>query len=81
MIGQCGIQIELNSWVKYEVFGLVVHTPEDVMHVKCKWVFVQKLNEIIKYKVRLTECLKHIIPRGYEMPEAYNHGMPEAYNP
>jgi hypothetical protein len=51
------------------------------MHVKCKWVFVQKLNEIIKYKVRLTECLKHIIPKGYGMPEAYNHGLPEAYNP
>ena len=30
MIGQCGIQIELNSWVKYEIFGPVVHTPKGV---------------------------------------------------
>ena len=22
--------------------------------------------------LRLTECLKHIIPEGYEMPKAYN---------
>ena len=33
MIGQCGIQIELNSWVKYEIFGPVVHTPKGVMPV------------------------------------------------
>ena len=33
MIGQCGIQIELNSWVKYKIFGLVVHTPKGVMLV------------------------------------------------
>ena len=31
MIGQCGIQIKLNSLVKYEIFGLVVHTPNGVM--------------------------------------------------
>ena len=58
MIGQCGIQIELNSWVKYEVFGPVVQTPEDVMLVKYKWVFVWKLNEkneIMKFKERLME--------------------------
>ena len=34
MIGQYGIQIELNSWVKYEIFGPVVHTPKGVMPVK-----------------------------------------------
>ena len=33
MIGQCGIQIELNSWVKYEIFGPVVHTLKGVMPV------------------------------------------------
>ena len=33
IISQCGIQIELNSWVKYEIFGLVVHTPKSVMPV------------------------------------------------
>ena len=33
MIGQCGIQIELNSWVKYEIFEPVVHTPKGVMLV------------------------------------------------
>ena len=33
IIGQCGIQIEPNSWVKYEIFGLVVHTPKGVMPV------------------------------------------------
>ena len=31
IIDKCGIQIELNSWVKYEIFGPVVHTPNDVM--------------------------------------------------
>ena len=30
IIGQCGIQIELNSWVKYEIFGHVVYTPKGV---------------------------------------------------
>ena len=33
MLGQCGIQIELNSWLKYEIFGPVVHIPKDVMPV------------------------------------------------
>ena len=33
MFGQCGIQIKLNSWVKYEIFGPVVHTPKGVMPV------------------------------------------------
>ena len=33
IIGQCGIQIELNSWVKYEIFGFVVNTPKGVMPV------------------------------------------------
>ena len=30
MIGQCGIQIELNSWVKYELFEPLVHTSKGV---------------------------------------------------
>ena len=33
MIGQSGIQIELNSLVKYEIFRHVVHTPKDVKPV------------------------------------------------
>ena len=33
IIGQCGIQIELNLWVKYEIFGHVVHTSNGVMPV------------------------------------------------
>ena len=45
MIGQSGIQIELNSWVKYEIIGPVVQTPKDVMLVKYKWVFVRKRNK------------------------------------
>jgi hypothetical protein len=51
MIGLCEIQIGLNPLVKYEVFGPVVHTLEGVMPIKYKWVFVRKLNEIMKYKV------------------------------
>ena len=56
MIGQSGIQIELNWWVKYEIIRPVVQTPEDVMLVGYKWVFVRKCNEkneIMKYKMRL----------------------------
>ena len=58
MIGQCGIQIKLNLWVKYEIFGPVVQTLEGVIFVKYKWVFVRKLNEkieIMKFKVRPME--------------------------
>ena len=50
------IQIELNSWIKHEVIGLIVQTPEGVMPVEYKWVFVQKhnkKNEITSYKARL----------------------------
>ena len=50
------IQVELNSLTKWEVFRLVVKTPEDVKSVRYKWVFVRKHNEnneIIRYKVRL----------------------------
>ena len=56
MIGQSGIQIELNWWVKYEIIRPVVQTPEDVMLVGYKWVFVRKcneINEIMRYKARL----------------------------
>jgi hypothetical protein len=48
------IQAELNSLVKCEVFGPVVQTPEGVMLVGYKWVFVRKRNEkneIMRYKV------------------------------
>ena len=47
------IQAELNSQVKREVFGPVVQTPEGVMLVGYKWVFVRKRiekNEIMRYK-------------------------------
>ena len=50
------IQAELNSLVKREVFGPVVQTPECLMHVGYKWVFVRKhneKNEIMRYKARL----------------------------
>ena len=56
MIGQSGIQMELNSWIKYEIIGPVVQTPKDVILVKYKWVFVRKCNEIyeiMRYKARL----------------------------
>ena len=41
---------------KWEVFGLVVETPENVKPIRYKWVFVRKRNEnneIIRYKARL----------------------------
>uniref|UniRef100_A0A2N9GX57 Reverse transcriptase Ty1/copia-type domain-containing protein n=2 Tax=Fagus sylvatica TaxID=28930 RepID=A0A2N9GX57_FAGSY len=50
------IQAELNSLLKREVFGPIVQTPEGVMPVGYKWVFVRKRNEkneIIRYKARL----------------------------
>ena len=49
------IQIELNSLTKWEVFGPVVQTPENIKLVGYKWVFVRKRNkndEIIRYKAR-----------------------------
>ena len=33
MIGQYGIQIELNSWIKYEIFGPIVHISKGVMPI------------------------------------------------
>ena len=50
------IQAELNSLTKWEVFGPIVQTPEDVKHVGYKWVFVwnrNENNEIIRYKTLL----------------------------
>ena len=50
------IQVELNSRLKHKVFGPIVRTPEGVMPVGYKLVFVYKRNEkneIIKYKARL----------------------------
>jgi hypothetical protein len=50
------IQAELNSLAKREVFGPVVQTPEGVLPVGYKWVFVRKRNEkneIVRYKARL----------------------------
>uniref|UniRef100_A0A2N9GLH0 Reverse transcriptase Ty1/copia-type domain-containing protein n=1 Tax=Fagus sylvatica TaxID=28930 RepID=A0A2N9GLH0_FAGSY len=48
------IQAELNSLLKREVFGPIVQTPEGVMPVGYKWVFVRKRNEkneIIRFAI------------------------------
>ena len=50
------MQVELNSLMKREIFGLVVKTPKGIKLVGYKWVFVRKRNEnneIMRYKVRL----------------------------
>ena len=50
------IQAELNSLIKRKVFGHIVWTPEGVMPVGYKCVFVHKWNdknEIIRYKMWL----------------------------
>ena len=39
------IQVELNSRLKHKVFGPIVRTPEGVMPVGYKWVFIRKRNE------------------------------------
>ena len=51
------ISTKLNSLEKWEVFGLVVHTPEVVKLVGYKWVFIIKCNEkneITRYKTYMT---------------------------
>ena len=50
------IQVELNSLLKHKDFGPIVRTPEGVMPVGYKWVFIRKRNEkneIIRYKAQL----------------------------
>ena len=50
------MQAELNLLTKWEVFGPIVQTPEDVKLVGYKWVFIRKHNEnneIIRYKAWL----------------------------
>ena len=50
------IQVELASLAKRDVFGPVARTPENVIPVGYKWVFVRKRNEkneIVRYKARL----------------------------
>ena len=50
------IQVELASLEKRDVFGPVARTPENVIPVGYKWVFVRKRNEkneIVRYKARL----------------------------
>jgi hypothetical protein len=50
------IQAKLNLLTKRKIFGLVVKTPEGVLIVEYKWVFVQKCNDknkIVRYKARL----------------------------
>ena len=47
------IQAELASLAKRDVFGPVARTPENVILVGYKWVFVRKRNEkneIVRYK-------------------------------
>ena len=50
------IQAELASLEKRDVFRPVARTPENVIPVGYKWVFVRKRNEkneIVRYKARL----------------------------
>ena len=50
------IQAELDSLNKRNVFGPVVQTPNNVIPVGYKWVFVRKRNdknEVVRYKARL----------------------------
>ena len=53
MLGQYGIQIKLNSWVKYEIFGSVVHTPNGVMSGlnTCRYLYyeIQSTIYVIKF--------------------------------
>ena len=57
MIGQCGIQIKLNSLVKYEIFGLVVHTPNGVMPClnSCGYLYyeVQSTTYVIRFPAEI----------------------------
>ena len=50
------IEAELESLNKRNFFGYVVHTPQNVILVRYKWVFVRKRNEnneVVRYKARL----------------------------
>ena len=50
------IQVELASLAKRDVFRLVARTPENIIPVGYKWVFVRKWNEkntIMRYKAWL----------------------------
>ena len=50
------IQVELGSLTKCKVFGPIVQTPNGVIVVRYKWMFIRKRNEnneIVHYKVRL----------------------------
>jgi len=46
----------LNLLAKCKVFGSIVQTPEGVLPIGYKWVFIRKrneTNEIVRYKVKL----------------------------
>ena len=50
------IEANLDSLNKRKVFGFVVRTPQNVIPVGYKWVFVRKRNEnneVVRYKARL----------------------------
>ena len=57
IIDQCEIQIELNLWVKYEIFGLVVHTPNGVMPClnSCGYLYceVQSMTYVIRFIAKI----------------------------
>ena len=50
------IEVELESLNKRKVFGSIVRTPQNVILVGYKWVFVRNRNEnneVVRYKARL----------------------------
>ena len=50
------IEAEIDSLNKRKAFGSIVRTPENVIPVGYKWVFIRKRNmnnEVVRYKARL----------------------------
>ena len=71
------IQTELNSLTKWEEFGPVVQTPENIKPDGYKWVFVKKQNEndeIIRYKAWLVAQGFSQRP-GIDYDETYSPAM------
>ena len=64
IIDKCGIQIELNSKVKYEIFGPVVHTPNSVMPGlnTCGYLYyeVQSTTYVIRFLAEIQYNYKEI---------------------
>jgi hypothetical protein len=50
------MKVELDSFEKRNIFGLVILTPKNINPVGYKWVFIIKMNEkneIVRYKTKL----------------------------